>query len=118
MNIGSILGSISPAAGIASGQGMFGKAAPFLSPLMALMHGGGHGDGGGGQPPAVPDPSASVPQPAGPAPAQPPMGKPQGGPPVMAPPPGGLHGMAFGGQPNMQGILAGLQMMAPGQRRF
>jgi hypothetical protein len=29
---------------------------------------------------------------------------------------GGLHGLAFGGKPNMQGILSSLQMMAP--RRF
>jgi hypothetical protein len=103
MNLGSILGSISPIAGIASGNGLFGK-----------LLGGHHG--GGGQPPAVPDPSASVPQPAGPPPTQP---APPAATPNAAPKPeqmGGMHGVAFGGKPNMQGILASLQMMAP--RRF
>lgn len=131
MNFGSILGSISPAFGIASGQGagaMLGNLSPALM-LAKGLAGHGHGQGAG----AVPDPAASV-QPPAPAnvmaPPQPldhmdgpSVGTVAAGLPQMAHQPdpnaaGGMHGVAFGGKPNMQGILAGLQMLAPGGRRF
>jgi hypothetical protein len=107
MNLGSILGSISPAAGIASGGGLFGK----------LFH--PHSQPGAAVPTPQP-PAVQAPQPvAPPGPAAAPMGRqPMATPPVAPEQAGGLHGVAFGGKPNMQGILTALQMMAPGQRRF
>lgn len=71
MNLGSILGSLSPGFGMLSGQGL-GKFLPFLSPAFGLSKLlGGHGGGGGGQ--EQPDPSGGM---AGPGGLAGPMGAP------------------------------------------
>jgi hypothetical protein len=123
VNFGQILGSISPAYGIASGQGL-GAQLGGLSPILALLRGHHEGnkdmaadpmkggDGGPGMGPATGDVSdmASAIGAPGAVPGAMPAARPS--------PTGGLHGVAFGGQPNMNGILSALSMFAPGGRRF
>jgi hypothetical protein len=48
-NVGSILGSVSPAFGAITGQGALGKLLPFLSPALGIATGEGIGKLFGGQ---------------------------------------------------------------------
>lgn len=106
MNFGSILGTASPAFGIASGQGagaLLGNLSPALMLAKALK--GGHGGGHGEIPPV--DPAGAVP---------PPTVQSNAAPPPQQPLPA-QHGLGVDGKfgaGNMQGILGGLSMMAPG----
>jgi hypothetical protein len=78
---GGILGSISPAYGAVTGQGL-GGLLPYMSPLAMLMGAGGHG-GGGGDAAVAPGTAPAAPS----APAAPTLATNAQPAPAMVPPP-------------------------------